>query len=261
MFLPIRFKTSLQLTPEELNHDIGDIIIQKLRGNLEGVCSRFGYIKPGSLDIIRRSIGTFTKQHFNGHIRFEIYCKGEVCNPPQGIVVDAIVKNKNALGLLATSSITIGNDSIPVLDVIIPRKSNGIVSEVDLDQIQIGDKILTMVMGKRYQLNDTSISIIGKVVKQRNIIHQSRTVPVDNLEEVVVTDITNNNEKEIGIEIDSDIDDEEDGIDYEDDDYSDDGENKKVDDGENEEEDLEVDEDEFDEEVEEDFVGSDADDY
>jgi len=167
MFFPIRFKTHIQLSPSELSGDFDRIIKTKMCDNLEGVCSRFGYIKPGSLEIVRRSAGMFGKQHFNGYIRFDIHCKGDVCNPPQGMVVEATVKNKNALGLLAESSMVMDDGTtIPVLDIIVPKKSNGISSEIDLEDVQIGDHIFIMVMGKRYQLNDTNISIIGRAVKQ-----------------------------------------------------------------------------------------------
>ena len=95
MFFPIRFKTHIQLPPKDLNGNFDEIIEKKMKSKLEGLCSRFGYIKPGSLEVVRRSAGMFMKQHFNGHIRFDIYCKGDVCNPPQGMVVEAVVKNKN----------------------------------------------------------------------------------------------------------------------------------------------------------------------
>lgn len=166
MFLPVRFKTSVQIAPGDLNDNFDETIKAKLKDTLEGVCSRYGYIKPGSLEIIKRSAGLFTKQHFNGHLRFEIQCRGDVCNPAQGLVVQAVVKNKNAMGLLAESSIEIANNTVPILDIIIPKKSNGIMSEIDLEEVQIGDHIYVMVMGKRYQLNDTSISIIGRAVKK-----------------------------------------------------------------------------------------------
>lgn len=179
MFFPIRFKTHIQLSPSDLNGNFNEVIVTRIREKLEGVCSRFGYIKPGSLEVLHRSAGMFMKQHFNGHIRFDIYCKGEVCNPPQGMVVEARVKNKNALGLLAESTVLIKDNGskakgsgtsdkdreLSILDIIIPRKAAGIASEIDLDNVEIGDTVFVMVMGKRYQLNDTNISIIGRAVE------------------------------------------------------------------------------------------------
>ena len=163
MFFPIRFKTSVQLAPTDLHDDFDVVILGKLQRNLEGVCSRYGYIKPGSLEIIKRSAGKLMKQHFNGYVYFTVVCKGDVCNPAKDTVVEATVVNKNALGILAESHID--DSKTAVLDIIVPKKTAGIVSEIDVDSISIGDKIFVMVIGKRFQLNDTKISIIGKVVR------------------------------------------------------------------------------------------------
>jgi hypothetical protein len=99
------------------------------------------------------------KPHFNGHTRFEVCVMGDVCNPTTGMVVDAKVKASNNLGVLA--------DGDGILDILIPRRSAGISSEVDLDSLKVGDDILVEVLGKRYQLKDSKISIIGRVVKER----------------------------------------------------------------------------------------------
>jgi DNA-directed RNA polymerase subunit E'/Rpb7 len=169
MFLPIRFKTSIELTPHDLIDDFNTIIKNKLQSKLEGICTRYGYIKPGSIEIIRRSSGKFIKQHFNGHIHFDILCKGEVCNPPKGLIVEAQVKNKNTLGLLAEGLMNINNETIPILDIIIPKKAAGILSEINIDEIEIGDTINVMIMGKRFQMNDNKISIIGRAVREKTI--------------------------------------------------------------------------------------------
>lgn len=167
MFLPIRFKTSIELTPHDLIDDFNAIIKEKLQSKLEGICTRYGYIKPDSLEIIRRSSGKFIKQHFNGHIHFDILCKGEACNPPKGLIIEAQVKNKNTLGLLAEGMMVINNEKIPILDIIIPKKAAGILSEINIDEVEIGDTINVMIMGKRFQMNDNKISIIGRAVREK----------------------------------------------------------------------------------------------
>lgn len=165
IFMPIRFRTSVQLAPHEMHQEFVEVLKQKLKRNLEGICSRFGYIRPGSIEIMRRSAGNFVKQHFNGHIRFEMLCKAEVCNPPQDMVLKAVVRNKNAMGLLAESFVEVEDKPIPVLDIIIPKRAAGIASEIDLDAVEIGDEVYISVQGKRFQLNDKKISIIGRAVK------------------------------------------------------------------------------------------------
>lgn len=167
MFLPVRFKTSVHLAPVELTADLEDTILKKLRKNLEGICTRHGYIKPSSLEIVRRSIGQFIKQHFNGHLRYDVVCRAEVCNPPQHAIIEAVVKKMNELGIHAESSLRMGDADIPVLDIIIPKRAAGIQSEIDLSELQIGDRINVEVLGKRFQLNDRMISIIGRATKTK----------------------------------------------------------------------------------------------
>lgn len=164
--MPVRFRTSIQLAPADLVANFEDVILDRVRSSLEGICSRYGYIRPGSIVITKRSIGSFVKQHFNGHIRFEMICKAEVCNPAIGSVFQAIVRNKNALGIHAESFIKVNEVQHPVLDIIIPKRSAGITSTVNLEDLQIGDTIHVEVLGKRYQLHDRKISIIGRAIRE-----------------------------------------------------------------------------------------------
>ena len=164
LFIPFKFKTSVQLSPVEVYGDINDRIKEKLKNQLEGVCSRFGFVRPNSIDVVRRSAGILLKAHFNGHVKFEVYCNAHVCNPVNGMIQAGVVVNKNQLGILAESKVTVNGRSIPVLDVIIPYRTAGIQSEVSLEDYAIGDKIFFQVVGKRSQVNDRKISVIGRGV-------------------------------------------------------------------------------------------------
>lgn len=166
MFMPVRFRTQVQLAPNNISGNIDERITEKIKGSLEGICSRFGYIRPGSIEIVKRSVGCLMKAHFNGYIKYDIVCKGDVCNPVRGMVFKAIVKNKNELGILAEGSITIDSTYLPVLDVLIPRRSAGITSDIDLDTVDVGDEVFVEVLGKRYSLNDKRISIIARAIKE-----------------------------------------------------------------------------------------------
>ena len=198
MFFPIRFKAHVQLVPQELDINIEKTLMTKLKKRYEGVCSRFGYIKPDTLQILHRSLGSFMKPHFNGHTRFEVLMVGEVCNPTQGMVVTAKVQAKNNLGILAESSVVArGLADLPLLDIIVPRRSAGIASEVDLDTISVGEEVFVEVLGKRYQLNDTKISIIGRIVKER------RGVPANETNDVIA-DTGGETETEFDDDVDAD---------------------------------------------------------
>jgi DNA-directed RNA polymerase subunit E'/Rpb7 len=47
LFLPIKFKTIVNLSPAELDSKYNERIVNKIKEEYEGVCSKYGYIKSG----------------------------------------------------------------------------------------------------------------------------------------------------------------------------------------------------------------------
>ena len=161
--MPIKFNTTIILTPSELNKNFENTILTKIKATLENSCSKHGYIKKDSIKIIKRTPGYIKESHFNGNIAYDLNCIAEICNPAQDSMVKCVVKAKNNLGLLA-----IGNyEDMAILEVIIPKISSGIQSDVNIDNINIGDEINVIVCGKKFTLYDKMISIIGKIIKDK----------------------------------------------------------------------------------------------
>jgi len=163
LFIPIKFKTNVILQPNELSKTFEETILKKLKNNLENVCSKHGFIKKDSIKIIRRSMGNIKQQDFTVNINFTIECIAEICNPAQGSIIKCKVKGKNLLGLLAEGFY----NNIPILEIIVPKMSAGIQSEIDIDKVNIGEEIKIEVCGKKFQLFDKHISIIGKAIKNK----------------------------------------------------------------------------------------------
>lgn len=163
LFVPIKFNTSVQLKPSELGPNIEEILYAKLKSNLENMCSKHGYIKKNSIKIIKRSMGHIKIPHFNGNVAFELSCIAEICNPAQGSIIKCKVKAKNSLGLLAEGFY----DNDAILQIIVPKISAGIQSEINIDKVNVGEEINIEVCGKKFLLYDKHISIIGKAIKDR----------------------------------------------------------------------------------------------
>jgi hypothetical protein len=163
MFKPIKFNTTIILTPNELNKNFETTILTKIKATLENSCSKHGYIKKDSIKIIKRTPGYIKESHFNGNIAYDLNCIAEICNPAQDSMVKCVVKAKNNLGLLAIGKY----EDMAILEVIIPKISSGIQSDVNIDNINIGDEINVIVCGKKFTLYDKMISIIGKIIKDK----------------------------------------------------------------------------------------------
>ena len=163
LFMPIKFNTTIILTPNELNKHFENSILTKVKTTLENSCSKHGYIKKDSIKIIKRSPGYIKEAHFNGNIAYDLNCIAEICNPAQDSMVKCIVKAKNNLGLLAIGKY----EDMAILEVIIPKITSGILSDVNIDNISIGDEINVIVCGKKFTLYDKMISIIGRIIKDK----------------------------------------------------------------------------------------------
>ena len=209
LFIPIKFRTTIILTPSEITKDFESIILSKLKLNYENICSKYGYIKKDTIKIIKRSVGQLKKEHFNANMYFDIICIAEICNPAQGSIIKCKVKAKNSLGVLAEGYY----DNIPILQIIIPKISAGIQSEINIDTIAIDDEIKIEVCGKKFALFDKHISIIGRAIKSKPEFIKNAIITdaaddddnetTDNPEEI--EDIYNESDKEEDDDDDDDL--------------------------------------------------------
>lgn len=253
LFMPIKFNTTVILTPKELNKNFDNTIISKIKSTLENNCSKHGFIKKDSIKVIKRSAGYFKESHLNGNVAYDLSCIAEICNPTQDSVIKCVIKAKNNLGLRAIGTF----EDMSILEVIIPRITSGIQSEVNIDDVNIGDTVNVRVCGKKFTLYDKMISIIGKIIKDKEEVVE--------IEEEIVDDNSDIEEQ------DDDLQDEffditkEDEEEYDEDEYDDDIKKIKIDaqsikDDDDEEEDEDEDEDDDLDDLDEDEIDEDMDD-
>ena len=123
-------------------------------------------LKKDSLVMIKRSGGTYIKEHFNGSIRYDVICSGKVCNPPKMSRLYCKLVSSNKMGYVG--EVNDDNDNV-IMEVIIPLQTAGISHEYDISNLSIGDDIMFECRGKDYQTHYKQIVIIGRVVKDDNI--------------------------------------------------------------------------------------------
>jgi len=152
------FEDKVMLTPADLSREItsfDDILLQKLKGSLEGKCSRHGYVLPDTLELLSRSMGSAEKGRFTSDFLYYIKAQGKVLNPPDGFQIEGEVARKNKMGLYV-----IINNAIRIM---IPRDLH--IGNEDFDAIQIGDIVRVEIKKSRFQVNDTHILSIGQYLQ------------------------------------------------------------------------------------------------
>lgn len=151
------FEERVILTPADLRPEItsfDDILLLKLKQKLEGRCSRHGFVVPGSVELLSRSLGYAEKGRFTSDFIYYMKAQGKVYNPPDGLEVEGSVVRKNKMGLYV-----IVNDAIRIM---IPRDLH--IGSPEFDEIEMGDVIKIQLKKSRFQVNDTHILSIGQFI-------------------------------------------------------------------------------------------------
>ena len=190
-------KTSL----EDIN--IEEILLEKLSARLEGKCSLHGYVVPGSLNYVSRSMGYVENGRFTGDIVYHIQAEGTVLYPPDGTVVQARVEKMNQMGMFAVYEVKNAknpeSDTYPAIKVILPRDlhtGDDPLAE-KFNSVEAGDYVELEIKKSRFQVNDEFILCVGDF---RNVLTKARAT-----EEVVDettkpkaanNDVKNKNENE-----------------------------------------------------------------
>jgi DNA-directed RNA polymerase subunit E'/Rpb7 len=171
IFMRMLLTDKIKLEPAFLSKRYKDEVLRRLKLKLEGICSRHGFIKPNSIEIYKVCMGKVELVSLNGNVLFDVSFYADICNPLIGSVIKSKVMNVNKFGILAEAE--------GVVEIIIAKNSVGIQSEVDLNKIRIGDEVLVEVVGKKFELNDKKIALIGRVVKDVKNVGQSSGVHSD----------------------------------------------------------------------------------
>jgi len=148
------FEEKVTLTPKDLRNEIksiDNILEQKLRKQLEGRCSRNGYVLPDGISILSRSMGNVERGRFTGNLLFHVQAEGKVLNPPDGTIVSGEVIRKNKMGLYV--------EYAKAIRIIIPRDIN--IGNKEFEDIEIGEMVDVEIKKSRFQVNDEYILSVG----------------------------------------------------------------------------------------------------
>jgi DNA-directed RNA polymerase subunit E'/Rpb7 len=159
VFVSCVLKDRVTLRPELQNMHMEKSILELLRFNVEGRCRQYGFVRPGSVEVVRIGEGVVDMAAMDGGCVFDVTFRAAVCNPPVDSHLRCRVENVNSYGILAANL-----SEHRVLEVIIPRSAASFEHEVDFDSISAGSILNVQIVGKRYALDQPTITVIGRIV-------------------------------------------------------------------------------------------------
>jgi DNA-directed RNA polymerase subunit E'/Rpb7 len=137
----------------KINGNIKNIIENMISLDVEGKCIADGFIKPNSVKLLSYSCGLI----LSSNVSFEVNFECMVCSPSEGIKIYAKIKNITKAGIKAEI------DDNPSPLVIFISKSTNDNYNMLFNDLKVNDSIKVKIIGKRYELNDKYISVIGQL--------------------------------------------------------------------------------------------------
>lgn len=148
----------VSLSPSELNiittpDSIKDILETKLREMHEGRCNANGFVKPGSLQLIGRSMGVAENGRFTGNLLFDCKMSCEVLYPTAGSIIDVSIIKVNKMGAYAVFE--------EAIRILLPRDLH--IGSTEFDALKEGDGVKVRIDRSRFQTKDAFIMAVGRL--------------------------------------------------------------------------------------------------
>lgn len=154
------FEKKINLTPSDFNEvkstPIEEILLRKARESIENRCSEQGFVLPGSLQLLSRSMGYFESARFTGDAIYYVKLEGKVVYPVEGVQVLGKVIRKNKMGLYINY-----NDAIRIQ---VPRDLH--LNEPEFEEVQIGDNVYVELKRSKFAIHDAYILASGLFLRK-----------------------------------------------------------------------------------------------
>ena len=161
MYNTVYLDERVPLMPVELGNirvveDVLEMLTKKLKEKHEGKCNANGYVKPGSLTILAKSMGVAENGRFTGNVLYDCKFKCDVFYPIGESEMEAIVIKVNKMGAYVHFD--------EAIRILLPRDLH--IGNVDFDNIEEGKTVPIRLERSRFQMNDPYIMGVGVLVSR-----------------------------------------------------------------------------------------------
>lgn len=143
---------------------IKDVLTLEVSKMLEGKCSIEGYVCPGSIQITQHSCGRL----HGGNVIFDVDISCLMCLPNEHTKISCVAKTITQAGIRAVA-VGLKPGAVSPIEVFLSRdmnlqmNPNGCSKAIVecFGRVREGDTIVVEIIGRRFVLNDTHITIIA----------------------------------------------------------------------------------------------------
>lgn len=144
----------------DVNSDLENTILEKVKTKIEGKCINHGYVKTNSIKLITYSCGEL----FSDSIIFDLVIECLISCPFESMILKCKVVSTTKVGIKCKIHDEDIYDSNNPYLIFVARDHN--YNNTKFANINIEDIIYVRVIGHRFELNDTFISVIAELVEE-----------------------------------------------------------------------------------------------
>jgi DNA-directed RNA polymerase subunit E'/Rpb7 len=160
LFKPVFLDQRMSLKPSELKEASADIdayLIAKIRKDLEGQCCTHGYVRPGSTQILARSMGQAEHGRFTGDFIFHCKVKVMCLLPTADHMIEGRILKMNKLGGYA---LVVDEGRLrEAMRILLPRDLH--LGNTEFDALEVGQGVRIRLLRSRFQAKDAFIQSVG----------------------------------------------------------------------------------------------------
>ncbi len=154
------FERKVGLFPKDLNTltkagTIETLLLNKVKETLEGRCSQHGWVIPGTLKILSRSMCQNESGRFTGAMVSWVQVEGDVYYPSDDMEIIGEVLKKNKMGLFVTYE--------NAIQIMVPRDLH--LGNEEYESVEIGAYVSIKIKKSRFQINDPYILSVGEFIR------------------------------------------------------------------------------------------------
>ena len=172
VYISDRIVERINIPANNVNKNLDSRILDFIKNKIGDKCVETGYINSKDIEIIGRTNGLLDISHFTGNIVFDVECKVNIFNPPEGAILYCKVVNKNKMGLVVETA-QIKPSPIRLLLAREHHQDNDLFN----DSV-INDRVYVEIIAKRYEYNDTQIQAIGILSTKAELLKQNPSFAV-----------------------------------------------------------------------------------
>lgn len=143
--------------------NIRQLLEEYINQNISGLCGPEGYIAPNSAKVMNYSSPVLKADLVVFQVTFECL----VCNPVEGMVINAVAKNVTKAGIRAeVGDLNDDNTQTPMV-IFVSRDHHA--QNKTFNDINVDDQIQVRIIGVRFKMNDKYISAIAQLVDKPSV--------------------------------------------------------------------------------------------